>query len=656
VIFSIDIVRSRAQFWRRKWLRPAMTFYLGSVIAAGVGVVALSVRSMVTAPPDLRWLVLGALTIASSQLMMRMPVAPVSFSISDILIFTTALMFGPAAGSVLVAIDAAALSMRLVNDKRSVTRYLFNLSAAAVAMSVSAHTYFALGPTVPFAGHPAAVIDHLGALAVFAVLYFVLNTSLVAVAVALEGEQSPWPVWRMHFMSLWPSYVGGASAAGLALFLIAARHGDLRVLVFVLPVPLILYVTFRTAVARMEDNVGYLTRINSIYLVTVETLAQAVDARDSVTHDHIRRVQKNAMRLARELDVKDEKELRALEAAALLHDTGKLAIPEHILNKPDKLTAAEFETMKQHARIGAEILAPIDFPFPVVPIVRHHHENWDGSGYPDGLRGEAIPIGARILSVVDCYDALTSDRPYRRALTPAKALEIIVERSGVMYDPTVVAAMVSISDEIAAEPSDAPRPTSVSEAITQARQVARSAEPIDPAITTMTVNMAGQLGQIVGRHSEIGALCDALNDQLSLLMSGLTIVIYQYDSQIDALFARAAAGVHKKAVEGLTIGVGLRLTGWVGAHRTTIVNSEAALDLGNMATQLRPMPQLCLSTPLTIRGKLVGVLTIYSTLERPFVSNDVALFEMLAGLLAPAVEDDSRRQLEHTEAAFARAL
>src|SRR5262249_6603054 len=147
----------------------------------------LSVRSMVVAPPDLRWVVLGALTIASSQLMMRLPVAPVSFSISDILIFTTALMFGPAAGSVLVAIDAAALSMRLVNDKRSVTRYLFNLSAAAIAMSVSAHAYFALGPTAAFAGNPAGVIDHLGALAVFAVLYFALNTGLVAVAVALAG-------------------------------------------------------------------------------------------------------------------------------------------------------------------------------------------------------------------------------------------------------------------------------------------------------------------------------------------------------------------------------------------------------------------------------------------------------------------------------------
>ena len=146
-----------------------------------------------------------------------------------------------------------------------------------------------------------------------------------------------------------------------------------------------------------------------------------------------------------------------------------------------------------------------------------------------------------------------------------------------------------------------------------------------------------------------------LSDQLSIQIPGLTVVIYQYDSQMDALFARAASGVHKKAVQGLTIGVGLRLTGWVGAHRTTIINSEAALDLGNMATQLRPLPQLCLSTPLTVRGKLVGVLTIYSTLDRPFLASDVALFEMLAALLAPIVAENAQGDLGRDDAADAKS-
>ena len=624
----------------------APQIYLGSVIVAGMFVLAMSIRSLISAPWDPRLTLLVALTVAGSQLMLRMPAFPVSFSISDIFTFATALMFGPGAGAVVVAVDAAVLSTRLVRSQRSATRYLFNASAGALAMSVSAGTFFALSRTPPLAADPSAIVGHVGSLAAFAILYFAANTGLVAVAIALAGGQPLWQVWRAHFMSLWPGYVGGAAAAGLALFLISTQHGDFRVLAFVMPIPFILYVTFRTAVRRMQDDVAHLTRINTMYLATIETLAHAVDARDQVTHDHLRRVQTNAMRLARELNIQDELQLRALEAAALLHDVGKLAIPEHILNKPDKLTAAEFETMKLHSTIGADILSPVGFPFPVVPIVRHHHENWDGSGYPDGLRGEDIPIGARILSVVDCLDALTSDRPYRRAFAPDRALGVILERSGAMYDPAVVAALLRIKDEISAERVVASEPPSVAvaETLAHARQPVRP-DDTDRAITATTLKVAGQLGEIVGRQREIRALCEALMPPLSTLIHGLTVVIYQYHPQLDALFARAAAGVHATAVEGLTIGMGLRLTGWVGAHRRTIVNSEAALDLGNIATQLRPSPQLCMSAPLISDGKLVGVLTIYSTLERPFLSADVALLEMLATLLAPKLDSDAADQL-----------
>src|SRR3954470_20702065 len=189
---------------------------------------------------------------------------------------------------------------------------------------------------------------------------------------------------------------------------------------------------------RVEDANSHVQQVDRLYLSTIETLAMAIDAKDQITHGHIRRVQTFAVGLARRIGVTDVGLLKAIEAAALLHDTGKLAVPEYILNKPGKLTAAEFEKMKLHAAVGADILSAIDFPYPVVPIVRHHHENWDGSGYPTGLRGTEIPIGARILSVVDCFDALTSDRPYRPRLSDSDALSILIERRGTMYDPLIV--------------------------------------------------------------------------------------------------------------------------------------------------------------------------------------------------------------------------
>jgi putative nucleotidyltransferase with HDIG domain len=644
---TTDHESSTDRFRARQTRLPSIgSIYLATVIAAGMLVFLWSTWRIVATPPDLRWVALAALTVASGLLMLRMPAVPISFSISDVFTFTTALLFGPAAGTVVVAFDAAVISMRLAKSARTPSRYLFNVSSAALAMSASAWAYMALAGAAGDTAEIPVLVRYIVPLSIFAALYFLLNTLMVALAIGLTGHQSPWRVWREHFMSLWPGYFGGAWAAGLTLFLISTLHGDFRVLALVLPIPFILYLTFRNAVARMQDHVGHLTRVNSMYLATIESLAQAVDARDQVTHDHIRRVQKNAMLLARELRIDDQEQLRALEAAALLHDTGKLAIPEHILNKPDKLTPAEFEMMKLHTTIGADILSPIDFPYPVVPIVRHHHERWDGTGYPDGLKREQIPIGARIISVVDCFDALTSDRPYRRAFSVERALRVIIEASGTMYDPRVVEAFVRIKDTVL-RPGALPVSPSRSDALAQASHATHSTSGMDTAIQASTISLAGRLGHVIGRSRDLTTICESLYEELSVLAAGLTIMIYQYDAQLDRLFGRAAAGIHRDVSVGLTIGVGLRLTGWVAAHRRTIVNSEAALDLGNVAATLRPAPQLCLSTPMVAEGKLAGVLTVYSSAER-FTAKDVAIFEMLAALLAPVVAADARRRVEST--------
>ena len=167
-------------------------------------------------------------------------------------------------------------------------------------------------------------------------------------------------------------------------------------------------------------------------------------ARDESTHEHAQRVQRFALALADEAGIEDEQLLEAIEAAALLHDIGKLGIPDRLLNKPGPLTADEFDQVKDHVTIGADMLRAVAVPPALTLIVRHHHENWDGSGYPDGLAGEQIPVGARVLSIVDCYDALTSDRPYRRALSHGSAIAMINERSGSMYDPVMVEAFLGI--------------------------------------------------------------------------------------------------------------------------------------------------------------------------------------------------------------------
>src|SRR5262249_43529260 len=219
--------------------------------------------------------------------------------------------------------------------------------------------------------------------------------------------------------------------------------------VLVIPLLIIFHLTLRSSFGRLEDAQKHLASMDRLYLSTIETLAMAIDAKDDVTHSHVRRVETYAVELAKALGITDEATIKAIKAAALLHDTGKLAVPEHILNKPGGLTESEFEQMKLHVDVGADILSLVDFPYPVVPIVRCHHENWDGTGYPRGVKGEAIPIGARILSVVDCFDALTSDRPYRRRMTEDAALDILRDRRGSMYDPRVVDTFIAVSRDIA---------------------------------------------------------------------------------------------------------------------------------------------------------------------------------------------------------------
>ena len=279
--------------------------------------------------------------------------------------------------------------------------------------------------------------------------YFLLNSGFVALALAFEKGANAFVIWRNNFLWLSLNYFGAASVA--ALLVSYTRTVDPTALGIIVPLLVISYLTYKTSLGRIEDAHRHVEEVNQLYLSTIETLATAIDAKDQVTSGHIRRVQRFTLCLAKELGVQEPIQLKALEAAALLHDTGKLVVPEHILNKPGKLSPGEFERMKRHAAAGADILSAINFPYPVVPIVRHHHENWDGTGYPDGLRGTNIPIGARILAVVDCFDALTSDRPYRRSLPDSDAMDILMQRRGSMYDPLVVDTFAFVKDKLSDE-------------------------------------------------------------------------------------------------------------------------------------------------------------------------------------------------------------
>jgi len=382
------------------------------------------------------------------------------------------------------------------------------------------------------------------------------------------------------------------------------------------------------------DLTLHIAQLN-VLVSTVHTLSTAIDARDGVTPWHVRRVQHGTLALARELGVTDEDTLSGLEAAALLHDTGKIAVPEHILNKPGRLTASEFETMKRHAPIGAQILASIEFPYPVAPVVRHHHENWDGTGYPDGLKGEEIPLGARILSVVDCFDALTSDRPYRGRMSEQDALHIILERRGTQYDPAVVDAFAGCYQRIMPPSDAAPRPAGLPEA--PAPVVEEGPAVGNDGVTDALLALASLSRALAGdaQLCDVGALLWML---LRQIVPSDGMAIFLPDEAQDHVVIRYAAGVHAAALRGVTRPTAMGIAGWAAVNRRSVLNGEPGLDLGFRADSA-PALRSCIVVPLVESDALVAVLALYSTNTFGFTEAHLRLLEVLAPRLANALID-----------------
>ena len=611
--------------------------YVLAVIGVGTLVVADSLRQVFLAPPAPEWAILAALTLLTGSFTVRVPSLPAKISVSETFVFTSVLLFGPAAGTVTVVLDTLVISFWMTRATRSVWRVLFNATAPAIAIRVSSEMFFILSAAAPGAIAHGEVSRLILPTFGFALLYFLINTGLVAGALAAERAESPLKIWINNFPSVGLTYCAGGS---IALLLVAYTDKiDVRTLSIIVPLLVVSYLTFRTSMARLTDANRHLAQVQELYLSTVETLAMAVDAKDQITHGHIRRVQVYATELAKRLGVTEDQQLKAIAAAALLHDMGKLAIPEHILNKPGKLTSAEFEKMKRHAVIGADLLSSIRFPYPVVPIVRHHHENWDGTGYPSRIAKTDIPLGARILSVVDCFDALTSDRPYRPRLSADEAFDILRQRRGTMYDPLVVDTFMSVYPEIAAAALKAGiEARSLTRDWGMAQVADQDVSPFEQiranaAESTLLASCARDLAAVSSAPSALSIAAQCLRQ----LTPATVFALYRYETDSDALRCETAAEDPHGLLTGLTIRVGERVTGWSAANRRSSLNSHASLDIAQIAEQFDPPLRSTISSPLIVGDQLVGVLTGYSSKKAAFEQSDKYALEHVASLVARTV-------------------
>jgi putative nucleotidyltransferase with HDIG domain len=617
-------------------LTTASRAYISVVVTIGAAVVVAGIVNLIHTPPPVDFWWLALLTFVSGVLPVKLPKVAANISVSETFVFCGTLLFGEYAGALLGCLDVGLMWARLIPQKVRWHRMLFSMAANPVSIWLAAIVLFHVAGTEPLFSLTVGPLDFwlIAGLITFAVLYFLLNSSLVAVAIALDQGLNPIDIWSKHFFRLWLNYWAGASVAGL---LVSFTHNISPLALFVIaPLMLVLFFTYKWSTERVEKAEAHLEEMQRTFLQTIEALALAIDAKDQVTHGHIRRVQRRTMALAEALGVTDDRQLDALRAAALLHDTGKLAVPEYILNKPGPLTASEFERMKVHAAVGADILKNIDFPYPVEPIVRHHHENWDGTGYPDRLRGADIPLGARILSVVDCYDALTSDRPYRPRMTRQQAESVLRERRSKNYDPWVVDQFIKLLDKFEQE-----------EAEEQARIGAEAFCRIPTQYDVISATTAedrefNELRRDLPRATSFAEAADMLFRHVRRIVPAASCALYRPRTDSTELSPVISVGTGASAFDGLRVPIGERISGWVFAHGQPVINSDATLELGPVAKTFSVPLRYVAAVPI-VDGQPVAVLMAFSS--EPFDRDHRRLLENAATLFVSSMTSSLGRDL-----------
>ena len=492
------------------------------------------------------------------------------------------------------------------------------------------------------------------ALLLVAITYFAFNTLAMATIIRLTEGKPVLKVWSECYFWSFPYYLVGAAIAGLVSFL--NRHIGWQSSLLVLPPVYLMYRSYRLYLGKLEDEKRHAEQVSNLHLRTIESLALAIEAKDHTTHDHLQRVRIYAMELAKDLGLSAD-ETEALQAASVLHDIGKLAVPEHIISKPGKLTPEEFEKMKIHPIIGAEILEQVEFPYPVVPIVRAHHEKWDGSGYPSGLKAEAIPMGARILAAVDCLDALATDRQYRRALPLDEAMARVVDEAGKSFDPRVVEILqrryIELEKLTHAQPPKVP--TKLSTDVKVERGLAPAAgfaesetliqQPEQRRDYLSFIAEARQEAQMLFELSHDLGNSLSVDDTLSMLSVRLKRLV-PYDSmavyvkQDNLLVPEYVSGDNFRLFSSLRIPLGEGLSGWVAQNSKPILNGNPSVEPGylNDPTKYSTL-RSALAVPLEGVSGVVAVLALYRTSQDAFTKDHLRILLAISSKLGFTIEN-----------------
>jgi diguanylate cyclase (GGDEF)-like protein/putative nucleotidyltransferase with HDIG domain len=634
-------MKRRPHSWRE--MNAGARVFIGVVVLCGTSVLTYTVLHGAS-HDSLKFLCYLIIALVASRLKVNLPGITGTMSVNFLFLLLGVLELSL---SETMAIGCAAVVVQCFDRDRPVPiQVAFNVCSTALAIAATFAAYrFPLFHRV--VGNPSTLLF------MAACVYFVANTVPVAAVISLTERRSLRRIWADCYFWSFPYYLVGAGVAGMMSWL--HDFTDWQTSLLILPVVYLIYRSYRLYLGKLEDEKRHVEEIADLHMRTIEALALAIEAKDQTTHDHLQRVRIYALEVAKDLQVPTE-EREALQAAALLHDIGKLAIPEHIISKPGRLTPEEFEKMKIHPVVGAEILERVRFPYPVVPIVRAHHEKWDGSGYPLGLKGNQIPIGARILAAVDFLDALASDRQYRRALPLEEAMSRLEEESGKSFDPKVV----QVLERRYAELEQLVRERIESLGLQRLSTGVKVDRAVEPAAGFAASKPATQfadrnfLSSIAAARQEAQTLFELSQDLGASLSLGETLSVFSvklralvpYDAI--AIYVRHGEELVPEYVNGdnfrlfasLRIPIGQGLSGWVAQNLKPILNGNPSVEPGylNDSSKYSTLSS-ALAVPLEGLQGVVGVVALYHADKDFFTSDHLRILLAVSSKMALAIEN-----------------
>lgn len=626
---------------------------LWAAMASSISLLAYSVF-LVSFFSFANFLILAAassVAVLIGRFRISVPLTEIEVRPKTIVTFWGAIWLGPPGAALLAAVSSfAEQTPEMRRDRSSLFELSADIIAAFAAAIVYAHAYdnFTSQAASIALGGPLVPNGVLIATIVMAAAHFGIRAAVKLFNDGLAAETDGSTSAADEIARLAKGY--SIHILATLVLCVVFRYFGIEIGLVIIPITLVANIGYKIHNRSLEQKTRQISEASRMHLATVEALATAIDARDQVGVGHVRRTQIYAVGIGNALRLSED-EISALRTGALLHDIGKLAVPDHILNKPGRLTPAEMEKTKIHSSVGASILEKVGFPYPVVPTVKYHHEFWNGAGYPEGLKGTNIPVTARILTIADTYDTLRGDRPYRRAIPRDEACEFLRSRSGTQFDPAIVEVFLRNLRVYEEEIESA----GLSYDATAGPQFSNTMEASRSEVPNYVEQIKRANHEVFTLFSLAREFSGSLNllETLTLFTKKIaefvpydTCIVFLMEDSGESATAAFAAGKHEATLHGKRIMVGEGATGYVLKTRKQVENIDPALDFAFAEAGLGKDFTAMTSLPLLADNKLVGAISLYSCELESYQDEHLRLLETVSRIAADAIE----KALKHAEA------